>query len=373
MELSYIFLQQYWWLIISILGGALVSLMFVQGGQTLLFSIAKTPEEKDIIINAFGHMWEMTYTTLVTFGGAFFASFPLFYSTSFGGATFVWLLILFVFVIQAFSYEFRSNPNNFLGTRTYDCFLLINGILGTILIGTAVGTFFTGSEFLVNKTNLINLTGGSNVISQWQNPLHGLEAIFDYRNVALGIAVFFIARVLAIQFLYNQVPNKPFTQKLRKHLIVSSVLFLVSFLTFLISILLSSGWAVDANGVISIVEYKYFTNLIEMPIVLVLMLLGIVAVLVSMFLSIFKKCSCSIWYGGAGTFITVTMLFLIAGWNNTSFYPSTYDMQSSLTIFNSSSSEFTLRTMFGASMFLPIILFFIYYAWRQMSRPNKSE
>ena len=373
MELSYIFLQQYWWLIISILGGVLVLLMFVQGGQSLLFSVAKTPEEKDIIINTFGHKWELTYTTLVTFGGAFFASFPLFYSTSFGGAIFVWLLILIVFVIQAFSYEFRSNPKNFLGTKTYDCFLLINGVLGTILIGTAVGTFFTGSEFVINKSNLFDLAGGSNVISQWENPLRGLEAIFDYRNVALGIAVFFLARVLSIQFLYNQVPNKPFTQKLRKTLIISAILFLVSFLTFLISILFSDGWAVDTNGIISVVEYKYFINLIEMPVVLILLLLGIVSVLFSLFLSIFKKCSCSIWYGGAGTFITVTMLFLISGWNNTSYYPSTFDMQSSLTIFNSSSSEFTLRTMFYSSLFLPIIIFFIYYAWKQMSKPNKSE
>lgn len=373
MELSYTFLQEYWWLIISILGGILVLLMFVQGGQSLLFSVAKTDEEKDIIIHTFGHKWELTYTTLVTFGGAFFASFPLFYSTSFGGAIYVWLAILFVFVIQAISYEFRSNPKNFLGTKTYDCFLLINGVLGTILIGTAVGTFFTGSEFIVNRENLINLTGGSNAISQWENSLRGLEAIFDYRNVALGLAVFFLARVLAIQYLYNQVPNKTFTKKLKKTLIISAGLFLVTFLTFLISILFSSGWATDANGMISIVEYKYFINLIEMPVVLVLMLLGIVAVLWSLFVSIFKQSSNSIWFGGVGAFVTVVMLFLIAGWNNTSYYPSSYDIQSSLTIYNSSSSEFTLKIMFYTSLGIPFIISYITYAWIQMSKPNRSS
>lgn len=371
--MDYIFLQQYWWLIISILGGALVFLMFVQGGQSLLFSVAKTTEEKNIISNVFGHKWELTFTTLVTFGGAFFASFPLFYSTSFGGAIYVWLLILIVFVIQAVSYEFRSNPNNLLGTKTYDCFLLVNGILGTILIGTAVGTFFTGSDFLVNKANLGNIMGESNVISQWKNPLMGLEAIFDYRNVALGLSVFFLSRIIAIQFLYNQVANNQFAKKLTKTLIISAALFLITFLTFLISILLSKGWEIGADNLIYTIKYKYWNNLIEMPVIMLMMIVGILSVLWSIFISITKQSSNSIWFGGAGTFVTVVMLFLIAGWNNTAYYPSSYDIQSSLTIYNSSSSEFTLKVMFYASLFIPFLIAYISYAWRQMSRPSKNS
>lgn len=371
--MDYIFLQHYWWFIISLLAGILVFLMFVQGGQSLLFSVAKTDAEKSIITNIFGHKWELTFTTLVTFGGAFFASFPLFYSTSFGGATYVWFAILIVFVIQAVSYMYRTKPNNFLGTKTYDCFLLINGVLGTLLIGTAIGTFFTGSEFLVDRANIGNILNGSNVISQWKNPLRGLEAIFDYRNIALGLAIFFLSRVLGIQFLYNQVIKSDFVNKLNKTLIISTLLFLITFLTFLISILFSSGWAVDSNGEISIVEYKYLTNLIEMPIVTLFLLLGIISLLWSLFTSIKRQSRNSIWFGGVGTVITVVSLLLVSGWNNTAYYPSTYDIQSSLTIFNSSSSEFTLRTMFYVSLFIPVVLTYITYAWIQMSKPSTPE
>ncbi len=370
MELTYIFLQHYWWLMISVLAGLLVFLMFVQGGQTLLFSVAKTKEDKDTILEVMGHKWELTFTTLVTFGGAFFASFPLFYSTSFGGAIYVWLLILFVFIIQAVSYEFRSNQNNFLGAKTYETFLFINGLLGTILIGAAVGTFFTGSEFFVDRANIGNITEGSNVISQWKHPLKGLEAIFDYRNVALGLAVMFLARILAIQFLYRLKSGNSLIPKLKKTLIISSCLFLVTFLTFLISILFSKGWQHDAMGVISQVDYKYLTNLIEMPIIAVIMLVGIVLVLLSLYLSVFKTSRNAIWAGGIGTVLTVITLFLIAGWNGTSYYPSTFDMQSSLTITNSSSSEFTLNTMFYVSLFIPVVFAYIWYAVAQMQKKH---
>lgn len=372
MELTYTFLQHYWWLIVSILAATLVFLMFVQGGQSLLFCVAKTHEHKNLIINVLGHKWELTFTTLVTFGGAFFASFPLFYSTSFGGAIYVWMLILFLFVIQAVGYEYRSKPNNLLGIKTYEYFLFFNGLLGTILIGTAVGTFFTGSEFIVNTSNISNLTS-SNVISQWQNPWHGIEAVLDYRNVALGLAVFFLSRILAIQYFYNQINDKELLGNLKKTLIFSAVAFLITFLTFLISILLSKGWSVEPiTGIISIVEFKYFTNLIQMPIVLIMLLVGIVMVLWSLFISITKQSRKAIWFGGLGTIITVVMLMLMAGWNNTSYYPSVSDIQSSLTIFNSSSSEFTLRVMFYVSFFIPVVIGYIWYAWYQMSKKPET-
>lgn len=374
MELSYTFLQHYWWLIVSVLGGLLVFLMFVQGGQSILFCVTKNEKQKDTIVGTLGHKWELTFTTLVTFGGAFFASFPLFYSTSFGGAIYVWLLILFMFVIQAVGYEFRTKPNNLLGTKTYDYFLFLNGLLGTILIGAAVGTFFTGSEFIVNRDNIANSVGASNIISQWQNPWHGIEAVLDYRNVALGLAVFFLCRVLAIQYFYNQITDKELTGQMKKMLKISSVLFLVTFLTFFVSILFATGWAVDPQtGLITQEPYKYLHNLLAMPVVLILLLLGVVAVLWSIYTSVFHSSQKAIWFGGTGTVVTVVMLLLCAGWNNTAYYPSVSDMQSSLTVYNSSSSDFTLRVMFYVSLFIPIVVGYIWYAWRQMNKKKDTE
>lgn len=369
--MTYILLQQYWWFIISLLAGILVFLLFVQGGQSLLFCLGRSEEQKSIILNAMGRKWELTFTTLVTFGGAFFASFPLFYSTSFGGAVYVWTAILLCFIIQAVSYEFRSKPNNLLGARTYEYFLVINGVLGSILLGTAVGTMFTGSDFIVNHGNLVAMSG-SNVISEWQNGWHGLEAVTDYRNVALGLAVFFLARVLGIQYLNNATDSAEIRANSKKPFLVSSALFLVCFLTFFISILFATGYAENQNGVIAAVPYKYFTNMLQMPLISIFFLAGVVSVLWSIWLTVSKQSSKGIWFGGIGTIATVTTLLLFAGYNGTSYYPSTADIQSSLTITNSSSSYFTLKTMAYASLFIPFVIAYIWYAWRQMNKKKIS-
>lgn len=365
--MEYILLQQYWWFIISLLAGILVFLLFVQGGQSMLFCLGRNEEQKSIILNTMGSKWELTFTTLVTFGGAFFASFPLFYSTSFGGAVYVWMAILLCFIIQAVSYEFRKKPGNLLGARTYEYFLVINGVLGTILLGTAVGTLFTGGDFIVNHGNIVSLTG-SNVISEWQNPWHGLEAVTDYRNVALGLAVFFLARVLGVQYLNNASDNAEMRQQSKKIFLVSSVLFLICFLTFLISILFANGYGEDASGVISVVEYKYFNNMMEMPIITLFFLLGVVSVLLSIWLTLRSHSRRAIWFGGIGTIATVTTLLLFAGYNGTAYYPSTAEIQSSLTITNSSSSYFTLKTMAYASLLIPFVIAYIWYAWREMNK-----
>jgi len=362
-------LQQYWWVIISLLGALLVFLMFVQGGQTLLYTLGKTETERKILVNSLGRKWEFTFTTLVTFGGAFFASFPLFYSTSFGGAYWVWMAILFCFIIQAVAYEFRSKPNNFLGHRTYEIFLFINGALGTILVGAAVSTFFTGSQFIINKLSLTELTNP--VISQWQGPAHGLEAVLNWRNVSLGLAVFFLARILGILYFINTIGDKNILERTRKHLIINTLPFLVFFLAYVFALILSKGFASDPNtGMIVMEDYKYLHNLIQMPIVLVLFVIGILAVLLGIVrpLMNFEKCGPKgIWIAGIGTVLTVFALFLLAGFNNTSYYPSTSDLQSSLTIRNSSSSHYTLTAMSYVSLLVPFVLAYIWYAWRSIN------
>jgi cytochrome d ubiquinol oxidase subunit II len=364
---TYDFLQHYWWLIISVLGALLVFLLFVQGGQGLLYRIGKTAEERNMIVNSLGRKWEFTFTTLVTFGGAFFASFPLFYSTSFGGAFYVWMAILLVFVIQAVAYEFRRKPNNFLGEKTYDAFLMINGIAGALLLGVAVGTLFTGANFVVDRANLANV-GGDTVISQWTSPWRGLEALLDYRNLALGLAVLFLSRVLGCQYLMNTIDDETIVKRCKRHLIINGVPFVVFFLVFLISILFSTGWAVDpATGVISQEAYKYLHNLLQMPVVLIILLLGVVAVLGGMWIGLTKRYTKSIWLTGLGTILAVLALLLTAGWNNTAYYPSLADMQSSLTIYNSSSSYFTLKTMSVVSLLIPFVAAYIWYAWRALT------
>lgn len=361
-------LQHYWWFIISLLAGLLVFLLFVQGGQGLLYTIGKNDDERNMIVNSLGRKWELTFTTLVTFGGAFFASFPLFYSTSFSGAFYVWMLILFVFIIQTVGFEFRRKPNNLLGEKTYNWFLMINGILGTLLLGTAVGTFFTGAQFTVDRMNMANY-GGMNTISQWTTPWHGLDALADYRNLALGLAVMFLSRVLGLQYFMNNIDDDVIKERSQKHLIYNSIPFVVFFLVFLVSILLSPGRAVDpSTGIISMEDYKYWHNLLAMPVVFAGLALGIVAVLTGIVLGIFKGYRKSIWYSGTGTVLTVLCLFLIAGWNNTSYYPSLSDMQSSLTIFNSSSSEFTLKTMSIVSLIIPFVVAYIWYTWYLMDK-----
>lgn len=361
-------LQHYWWFIISLLGGLLAFLLFIQGGQSMLFSLSKTEDEKRLLVNVLGRKWEFTFTTLVTFGGAFFASFPLFYSTSFGGAYWVWMAILFCFIIQAVSYEFQSKPGNTYGKTTYRSFLLINGYLGTFLLGAAIATFFTGSDFTVNKGNIAQQLAPA--ISQWGNGWHGLEALLNPRNWALGLTVLFLARTNALLFFINRLNNKTLEERSYKYLFYNAIPFVVFFLTFVIWTLIDKGYAVDPEtGVVSLVQYKYFFNLIEMPVLLILFLLGVVAVLAgiigSMFSKSFRK---GIWLSGAGTVITVCTLLLVAGYNNTAYYPSSTDLQSSLTIFNSSSSEFTLTVMSYVSILIPFVLAYIFYAWRSLEK-----
>jgi cytochrome d ubiquinol oxidase subunit II len=365
---TYSILQHYWWFIISLLGGLLAFLLFIQGGQSMLFSLSKTEDEKRLLVNVLGRKWEFTFTTLVTFGGAFFASFPLFYSTSFGGAYWVWMAILFCFIIQAVSYEFQSKPGNTYGKTTYRSFLLINGYLGTFLLGAAIATFFTGSDFTVNKGNIAQQLAPA--ISQWGNGWHGLEALLNPRNWALGLTVLFLARTNALLFFINRLNNKTLEERSYKYLFYNAIPFVVFFLTFVIWTLIDKGYAVDPEtGVVSLVQYKYFFNLVEMPVLMILFLVGVVAVLAgiigSMLSKTFRK---GVWLSGAGTVITVCTLLLIAGYNNTAYYPSSTDLQSSLTIFNSSSSEFTLTVMSYVSILIPFVLAYIFYAWRSLEK-----
>ena len=366
---SYITLQHYWWIIVSLLGAILVFLMFVQGGQTLIYTIGKTNDERTILINLLGRKWEFTFTTLVTFGGAFFASFPLFYSTSFGGAYWVWIVILFAFIIQAVSYEYRSKAGNFLGKRTYETFLLLNGILAPLLIGTAVATFFTGSQFSVNFMNITRLTGDKMpVISEWMGPAHGLEAALSLHNLALGLAVLFLSRVLALLYFMNRIKHVEMMERVKKQLIINAIPFVFFFLTFVIWTLLSSGFAVNPETKeVFMQPYKYLHNLIQMPVVAVMFVLGVTLVLIGIIrpLTCFEKCSTKgIWGAGIGTIITVLALFLLAGFNNTAYYPSTFDLQSSLTIQNSSSSQYTLTAMSYVSLLVPFVIAYIWIAWR---------
>lgn len=367
--ITYSFLQHYWWFLVSLLAGLLSFLLFVQGGQTLLFSLGKTEDERRLLVNAIGKKWEFTFTTLVTFGGAFFASFPLFYSTSFGGAYWVWMLILFCFVMQAVSYEYQTKKGNFLGANVFRGFLFFNGMAGTFLIGAAVATFFTGSAFSVNRGNILDDI--SPVVSQWQSPLHGLEALFDYRNWLLGFAVFFLARILGILFFRNRVENTEIEKRLNKALLMNTVPFLVFFLAFVIIILFGKGFSVnpDTNAV-TLESMKYFNNLLQMPIILVVFLIGVVLVLYGIVFSFLKpEWRKGIWFSGTGTVLTVTMLLLVAGYNNTPYYPSNFaDMSSSLTIANSSSSEFTLKAMSIVSLIIPVVLVYIFFAWRSLEK-----
>ena len=364
--ITYSFLQQYWWFIISLLGGILVFLLFVQGANTMIFSLGKSAEERRLIINSTGRKWEFTFTTLVTFGGAFFASFPLFYSTSFGGAYWLWMLILFSFVIQAVSYEFQNKLGNFLGAKTFQVCLIINGIVGPLLLGGAVATFFDGSNFVVDKMNITNSL--QPVISRWANASCGLDALLDVFNLLLGIAVLFLARVLGLLYMVNNISDDVLQKRMRRSLVWNAGLFLVFFLAFFIHVLLKDGFAYDAStGVVFMAELKYLYNLLEQPSVLVLLLLGVVLLLTGIVRTVlsnhFNK---GIWWSGIGTVLAVTALFLMAGWNDTAYYPSNADLQSSLTIANSCSSEFTLSTMAVVSLLVPFVLAYIYYAWRSI-------
>jgi cytochrome bd ubiquinol oxidase subunit II len=362
--ISHLFLQHYWWIIISLLAGILVFLMFVQGGQSFIFSLPENTLQKTMIVNAMGRKWEFTFTTLVTFGGAFFASFPLFYSTSFGGAYWVWIAILFSFIIQAVAYEFRSKPNNVFGQKTFDIFLFLNGSLGPFLIGVAVATFFTGSAFSLNSMKQV----------QWGSQWYGLEALLNIRNLALGFAVLFLARINGLLYLVNTINDEVLIGRSRKKLILNSIFFLVSFLFFVVSLLFSTGFAAEAaTGTITSEKYKYLHNFIQMPFVLILFLVGVVSVLSGIGISIFRRSVKGIWYTGAGSVLAVFSLFLVAGFNGTSFYPSSSDLQSSLTIRNASSSLFTLNTMMYVSFIIPVVIAYIWYAWNAINNSRITE
>lgn len=371
-NLSHLALQQYWWVIISLLGSILVFLMFVQGGQMLINRIGKTTAQKTMLINTVGRKWDLTFTTLVTFGGAFFASFPLFYSTSFGGAYWVWILILFSFVLQAVSYEYRTKPNNFLGEKTFNTFLFINGLLATILIGAAVGTFFTGSEFSVDKLRITGL--GNPTISKWETPYHGLEAALNVFNLSLGLTIFTLSRILGLMYFINTIENEEIVERSRKQLRLCIIGFLAFFLLFVALLLTKQGFAVDpVTKVVSMEKYKYLHNLIEMPVVMIIFIVGVLSVLAGFYITIFMKSSKGIWCSGSGTILTVFSVFLLAGFNNTAYYPSTYDLQSSLTIQNSSSSHFTLTVMSYVSLLVPFVIAYIWYSWWSINKKKITE
>lgn len=363
---AYIFLQHYWWFVVSLLGALLVFLLFVQGGNSFLFCLGKTEEQKKMMINSTGRKWEFTFTTLVTFGGAFFASFPLFYSTSFGGAYWLWMIILFSFVLQAVSYEFQSKAGNLLGKTTYRTFLVINGVVGPVLLGGAVATFFTGSNFYINKGNIAD--AAMPVISQWANGWHGLDALLNPWNVVLGLAVFFLARILGALYFINNINENDLVKRCRRALWGNTALFLVFFLAFVIRTLLADGYAVrPETGEVFMEPYKYLTNFLQMPVVLLVFLVGVVAVLWGIIRTLWKPAfDKGIWFAGAGTVLTVLALLLVAGYNNTAYYPSTHDLQSSLTLANSCSSQFTLKVMAYVSILVPFVLAYIFYAWRSI-------
>lgn len=365
--MTYDFLQHYWWFIISLLGGLLVFLLFVQGANSMIFQLGKTEEERRMLINSTGRKWEFTFTTLVTFGGAFFASFPLFYSTSFGGAYWVWVLILFTFIIQAISYEFQNKAGNLFGVRTFQTGLIINGILGPLLLGGAVATFFTGSNFIVEKGNITDFM--QPVISHWANGSRGLDVLLNPWVVIFGISVVFLARILGTLYINNNVNDDIIRGRVRKQLLVNTVLFLLFFLPFLIVTLVGEGYAVNEAGVIVMEPMKYLNNLLVMWPLAIILLVGVVLLLFGIVKTVLKpEYVRGIWPAGIGVVLVVLVLFLIAGWNNTAYYPSTADLQSSLTLQNSSSSEFTLKAMFYVSFLVPFVLAYIVYAWRAIDK-----
>ncbi len=372
--MTYEFLQQYWWFIVSLLAGILVFLLFVQGGNSLLFRLPRNEVQRQLMVNSTGRKWEFTFTTLVTFGGGFFASFPLFYSTSFGGAYWVWMLLLFTFVLQAVSYEFQSKLGNLLGQKTYRWFLVINGFLAPLILGVAVSTFFTGSEFIVQKNNLAEI--GAPIVSVWTGGAHGLEALLNWRNLLLGFAVLELSRCLALLYFINNIDDENLEQYSGLRLWADGIAFVLFFVAWLISILIADGFAVDAAGVVSMESYKYLHNFLQMPLVAIIFLVGVVLVLYGIGRTLFdNKFYKGIWFAGAGTILTVTMLLLLVGYNGTSYYPSTADLQSSLTLQNSCSSYFTLSTMAVVSLLVPFVIAYIAYCWYKINNKklNASE
>ena len=368
--MTYTFLQHYWCFIVSLLGALLVFLLFVQGANSLLFSLGRTNEERRLVANSTGRKWEFTFTTLVTFGGAFFASFPLFYSTSFGGAYWLWMLILFTFVLQAVSYEFQNKLGNLLGPRTFQWFLVLNGLLGPLLLGGAVATFFEGSNFIIEKGNLIDTGAVTPIISRWANGSHGLDALLNPWVLVFGLAVMFLARVLGTLYIINNVADDAVRQRARGRLLGAAVPFVLLFVAYLVHLLLKDGFAYDETGRIFMEPYKYLHNMLDMWYLTLVLLVGVVLVLWGIFDGINGKNGSNgkngIWFAGVGTVLTVLPLLLMSAWNHTAYYPSTADLQSSLTIENSCSSYFTLNTMFYVSLLVPFVLAYIVYCWRKI-------
>ena len=372
--MSYTFLQHYWWFIVSLLGAILVFLLFVQGANSVARSLGYTEEGRRIVYNSTGRKWEFTFTTLVTFGGAFFASFPLFYSTSFGGAYWLWMIILFTFVLQAVSYEFQNKIGNILGPKTFQFFLTLNGIVGPLLLGGAVATFFEGSNFIVAHDNLVDAGAITPIISRWANASHGLDALLNPWVLVFGFAVVFLARVLGILYIINNVDDENIRSRASVRLIGAAVPFVVLFVAYLVHLLLKEGYAINASELIYMEPNKYLNNLIEMPLLLVLLVAGVVLVLFGVIYTVLNKhFIAGIWHSGFGVVFVVLSLLLAAGWNNTAYYPSTADLQSSLTLANSCSSEFTLRTMFYVSLLVPFVLAYIFYAWRAIDKKKITK
>jgi len=351
-------LQQYWWILIALLGGLFVFIMFVQGGQTLMDTLSDNETEKTMLLNSIGRKWELGFTTLVLFGGGLFAAFPLFYATSFGGAYWVWMIILFCFIIQAVSYEYRTKPDNFLGQKTYEIFLKINGNLGTFLLGVAISTFFSGSEFILDSNNFVH----------WQNDFRGLEALFNPFNYLLGFALVFLSKISGALYFMNNIDHKPIVDKAIDSIKYNMILFLFFFLGFMAWILTKDGFSVDGNGVVFMEPLKYLHNFLELPIVLTLFLAGVVMVIAAVFTAVVFRKTCCIKTGGVGIVLTVMAVFLNIGFNGTAYYPSTVDLQSSLTIVNSSGSYYTLAAMSYASLMIPFVLAYIAYAWYSMDK-----
>ena len=371
--MSYTLLQHYWWFLVSLLGALLVFLMFVQGANSLIFSLGHTPEERRLVVNSTGRKWEITFTTLVTFGGAFFASFPLFYSTSFGGAYWLWMIILLSLVLQAVSYEFQNKLGNIFGAKTFQWFLVLNGIVGPVLLGGAVATFFNGSNFVVNKMNITNSL--QPVISQWANGSHGLDALLDPWNLVLGLAVMFLSRILGTFYIINNVNDAAIQERSKRQLLVNTVPFLVLFLSFLIRTLLKDGFAENVNdGSIYMEPMKYLNNFVTMWYLLVVLLVGVLMLLYALGKTLFtKNYTKGIWFAGIGVVLVVLSLLLCAGWNHTAYYPSNIDIQSSLTISNSCSSLFTLQTMSVVSILVPFVVAYIAYVWYVMDKKKLDK
>ena len=373
--MSYTFLQHYWWFLVSLLGALLVFMMFVQGANSMIFQLGRNAEERRMLINSTGRKWELTFTTLVTFGGAFFASFPLFYSTSFGGAYWLWMVILFSFVLQAVSYEFQNKLGNLLGVKTFQVFLVINGIVGPLLLGGAVATFFTGSNFIIEKDSITDVI--QPVISRWANASNGLDALLNPWNLVFGLAVFFLSRILGILYIMNNINDENLRSRGSVQLVGNTVMFFLFFFLFIIHIMLADGYAVDPNtGAIGTLEGKYLQNLVDMWYLAVVLIIGALLLIYGIRKTIVSKTYIKgIWPSGIGVVLVVLCLLLNVGWNNTVYYPSTADLQSSLTIQNSCSSEFTLRTMAWVSLFIPFVLAYIVYAWYSLDKKkiDKNE